>query len=181
MENFVTREEFLKFQREIQKNTGQENKLSIVVFSGTLDKMMAAFIIATGAAAAGMETQLFFTFWGTSALKKNNVKNLKKNFLEKAFGWMLPRGTSQLPLTHLNMAGLGPEMIRYMMKKKSVASVEELIKVAEELGVKINICDMSMDLMGIKPEEICDYSNLGYCGVAKFLEEASTGKITLFI
>lgn len=184
----VTRAEFetLKTQFEkltthINKNPGQEDRVSIVVFSGALDKLIAAFIIATGAAASGMKVELFFTFWGTSGFKKTVVPSLKKTFLEKIFGWMLPRGSTALPLSQMNMAGMGPQIIRYLMKKKNVPSLEELIETASELGVRVNICEMSMELMGIQPEELRNYPGLSYCGVATFLENSSKGKMTLFI
>jgi peroxiredoxin family protein len=181
MSEFVTKEEFSKLQKQVEDFKGQENKVSLLVFSGSLDKLLAAFIIATGAAASGMNVSLFLTFWGTSAFKKSQIKKFKKPIFEKMMGWVLPRGTDKLPLSQMNMAGLGPELIRSMMKKKNVASLEELIEASGELGVKINICEMSMGLMGILPEEIRDYPHLGYAGVATFLEEASKGKVTLFI
>lgn len=187
MEN-VSRKEFDELKAEFHKlafkidhNAGPEDMLSIVSFSGTLDKLLATFIIATGAAAMGMKVNLFFTFWATSALKKENPPTIKKNFMEKMFGLMLPRGPKKLPLTQLNMAGIGPILIRDMMKKKNTPSLEELIVVAKELGVQINICEMSMNLMGIDPKEIIEYPNLCFCGVAKFLEQSSRGKMTLFI
>jgi peroxiredoxin family protein len=97
------------------------------------------------------------------------------------FGWMLPKGSSELPLSQMNMGGAGPLMIRHVMKKKGVASLEEMIELASELGVKINVCTMSMDLLGMKPEELIDYEGLSYAGVAKFLGTAAPGKITLFL
>lgn len=159
---------------------GQEDRLSLIVFSGSLDRLIAAFVLATGAAAMGMKVSMFFTFWGTAALRRD-AKRLGKSFLERMFGWMLPKGVRKLPLSQMNMGGGGPAMIRYVMKKKGVASVEEMIDIAAELGVELNVCTMSMDLLGMKPAEMLDYPGLGYCGVAKFLETASPGKITLFV
>lgn len=161
------------------KNSGQEDRVSIVVFSGSLDRLIASFVIATGAAAMGMKVTLFFTFWGTAALRK--AARVKKPFLERMFGWMLPRGVRKLPLSQLNMAGGGPAMIRHLMSKKGVASVEDMITLSAELGIELNVCTMSMDLLGFKPEELIDYPGLGFCGAAKFLESAAPGKITLFI
>lgn len=161
------------------KNSGQEDRVSIVVFSGSLDRLIAAFVIATGAAAMGMKVTLFFTFWGTAALRK--AARVKKPLLERLFGWMLPRGVRRLPLSQMNMVGGGPAMIRYLMSKKGVASVEDMIALSAELGVELNVCTMSMELLGFKPEELIDYPGLGYCGAAKFLERAAPGKITLFI
>jgi peroxiredoxin family protein len=158
----------------------QIERLSLIVFSGSLDRMIAAFVLATGAAASGMEVNLFFTFWGTSALRRENV-SAKKGLLEKMFGWMLPQGSRKLPLSQMNFGGGGPMMMRHLMKKKGVASPEEMMKLAGELGVNVFVCTMSMDLLGIQEKEICDYPNLKYCGVAKFLETASPGKITMFV
>ena len=97
------------------------------------------------------------------------------------FGWMLPKGVRKLPLSQMNMAGGGPLMIRHIMKKKGVASVEEMMALAAELGVELNICTMSMDLLGMKEAEMLEYPGLAYCGVAKFLETAAPGKITMFV
>jgi peroxiredoxin family protein len=165
---------------ELVKTTGQEEKLSLIVFSGSLDRLIAAFVLATGAAAMGMKVSMFFTFWGTSALRRDRVR-VKKNLLGRMFGWMLPKGVKKLPLSQMNMAGGGPAMIRYVMKKNGVASVEEMIEIGKELGVELNVCTMSMDLLGINPDELIDYPNKGFCGVAKFLETAAPGKITMFL
>lgn len=165
---------------ELVKGAGQQEKLSLIVFSGSLDRLIAAFVLATGAAAMGMQVSMFFTFWGTAALRRENVR-VKKNLLERMFGWMLPKGVKKLPLSQMNMAGGGPAMIRYVMKKNGVASVEEMIELSKELGVELNVCTMSMDLLGMKPDELIDYPNKSYCGVAKFLETAAPGKITMFL
>lgn len=162
------------------KATGRQDKLSLIVFSGSLDRLIAAFVLATGAAAMGMQVSMFFTFWGTAALRREHVR-VRKNFLARLFGWMLPRGVKQLPLSQMNMAGGGPAMIRYVMKKNGVASVEEMVELCKELGVELNVCTMSMDLLGICPDELIDYPNKSFCGVAKFLETAAPGKITLFV
>jgi peroxiredoxin family protein len=160
--------------------TGQQEKLSLIVFSGSLDRLIAAFVLATGAAAMGMQVSMFFTFWGTSALRRERAE-VKKNLIARMFGWMLPRGAKKLPLSQMNMAGGGPAMIRYVMKKNGVASVEEMIELSKELGVALNVCTMSMDLLGISPDELIDYPNRNFCGVAKFLETAAPGKLTLFV
>jgi peroxiredoxin family protein len=165
---------------ELMKGSGQEEKLSLIVFSGSLDRLIAAFVLATGAAAMGMKVSMFFTFWGTAALRLDNVR-VKKTFLERMFGWMLPKGVSKLPLSQMNMAGGGPAMIRYIMKKNGVASVEEMIEICKETGVELNICTMSMDLLGMKPDELIDYPDRRFCGVAKFIETAAPGKITMFL
>ena len=159
----------------------RKNKLSMVVFSGDLDKLLAAFIIATGAAAMGLGVVLFTTFWATPALRDPKKKGKGKNLFGKMFGFMLPRGSRKVKLSKMNMGGMGTAMIRYLMKKKKVASLPELIGLAIEMGVKIYICDMSMDLMGFKQEEMIDYPGREFVGVAKFLEEAGDSKIQLFI
>jgi peroxiredoxin family protein len=165
---------------DLVRNAGQTEQLSMVVFSGSLDRLIAAFVLATGAAASGMRVSMFFTFWGTAALRKDRA-TVKKTLLERMFGWMLPKGVSKLPLSQMNMAGGGPAMIRYIMKKNGVASLEEMIAMSAELGVEINVCTMSMDLLGFKPEELIDYPGRCFCGVAKFLETAAPGKLTLFL
>jgi len=170
----------LESTSELLRGSGQQDKLSLIVFSGSLDRLIAAFVLATGAAAMGMQVSMFFTFWGTAALRREQV-HVKKTLLERMFGWMLPKGVKKLPLSQMNMAGGGPAMIRYVMKKNGVASVEEMIELSKELGVELNVCTMSMDLLGMKSEELIDYPGRTFCGVAKFLETAAPGKITMFV
>jgi peroxiredoxin family protein len=160
---------------------GTKDQLSMVVFSGDLDKILAAMIIATGAAAYDMKVRLFFTFWATAALRdpKKNVNG--KNFMEKMFGMMLPKGASKVKLSQMNMGGMGTSMIKGIMKKHKVASLDEMFRTAGEIGVQINICEMSMNLMGFKKEEMIDYPNMTICGVATFLSDAQESKIQLFI
>jgi peroxiredoxin family protein len=165
---------------ELLRGAGQQEKLSLIVFSGSLDRLIAAFVLATGAAAMGMKVCMFFTFWGTAALRRDSVQ-VKKTLLERLFGWMLPKGLKKLPLSQMNMAGGGPLMIRYIMKKNGVASVEDMLELSKELGVELNVCTMSMELLGLKPEELIDYPGRSFCGVAKFLETAAPGKITMFL
>jgi len=170
----------LEATSELVRGSGQQERLSLIVFSGSLDRLIAAFVLATGAAAMGMQVSMFFTFWGTAALRRESV-HVKKTLLERMFAWMLPKGVKKLPLSQMNMAGAGPMMIRYIMKKNGVASVEEMIELSKELGVELNICTMSMDLLGLKPDELIDYPERSFCGVAKFLETAAPGKITMFL
>jgi len=173
--------EEIKGQLQTLANGAPEDKLSLIVFSGDLDKVLASFIIATGATAMGMDVVMFFTFWGTPVLrdKRKNVGN--KDFMGKMFGTMLPKGVDGVKLSKMNMGGMGTSMMRSLMKKKNVASLEQLMELAAELGVRIFVCEMSMDLMGFKREEMVDYPDLTYCGVAKFLEEAAASKVQLFI
>lgn len=158
-----------------------ENKLAMVVFSGDLDKILASFIIATGAVAMGMEVVMFFTFWGTPALRDRRKSAKGKDFMGRMFDAMLPKGFPALKLSKMHMGGMGTAMMKGLMKKKNVVSLEELLSVAEEFGVRIFICEMSMDLMGLKREEMVSYKHLDYAGVAKFLEEAQTARMQLFI
>ena len=160
---------------------GTKDQLSMVVFSGDLDKILAAMIISTGAAAYDMKVKLFFTFWATAALRDPG-KNIKgKTFMGKMFGMMLPKGSGKISLSKMNMGGMGTSMMKGIMKKNKVASLEEMFKTAGELGVEINICEMSMNLMGFKKEEMIDYPNMTICGVATFLSDAQESKIQLFI
>jgi len=158
-----------------------ENRLSMIVFSGDLDKALAAFIIGTGAVAMGMEVVMFFTFWGIPMLRASDKKGKGKDMMSKMFGWMLPKGASKLKLSRMNMGGAGTAMMQSLMKKKNVASLEQMIDLAAELEVKIYVCEMSMSLMGFTREEMIDYPGLTYCGVAKFLEEAMNSKVQLFL
>jgi len=173
--------EILELKKKVDDLQGQENRLLMIVFSGELDKHIAAMIIATGAAAMGMKVTLFFTFWATAALRdpKKNVKG--KNFLSKMFGIMLPKGRNKTVLSNMNMAGMGTAMIKDLMKKKNVASLDELFEAAAALGVEINICEMSMDLMGFKYEEMIDYPNMKVCGVATMLADARESAVQFFI
>lgn len=154
-------------------------KSTIVLFSGDLDKAIAAFIIANGAAAYDHEVTIFFTFWGLNTLRKDEIVRTNKGWLEKAFGWMMPRGAKKLGLSKMNFGGLGPPMIKHIMKKHNALSLPQLIELAQEQGVKLVACTMTMDLLGLKQEELID--GLEYAGVAAYLGEASNGKVNLFI
>jgi peroxiredoxin family protein len=171
----------LKAQMEGLKGNQAEEKLSMIVFSGDLDKALAAFIIATGAVAMGLEVVMFFTFWGTPLLRDKNKTVLGKDMMGTMFGHMLPKGAEKASLSKMNMGGMGTSMMKSLMKKKNVASLEEMIKMAAELEVKIFVCEMSMDLMGFKHDEMIDYPDMQYVGVATFLEHAIRSRITLFL
>ena len=173
--------ELLALKTKVEEMPGQENKLSMIVFSGELDKQIAAMIIATGAAAMGMKVVMFYTFWGTAALREPKKKVGGKDFMSKMFGFMLPKGRNKTILSKMHMAGMGTAMLKGLMKKKNVASMDELFDVAGAMGVEIYICEMSMDLMGFKREEMIDYPNLSVCGVATFLANAKESAIQLFI
>ncbi|MBO7583272.1 MAG: DsrE/DsrF/DrsH-like family protein [Treponema sp.] len=155
------------------------NDKTFVVFSGDLDKAIAAFIMANGAAAMGRKITVFFTFWGLNILRKAKRVHVRKNLIEKMFGAMMPRGSKKLGLSRMNMGGMGAKMIRWVMKNKNVSSLEELMQNAIAHGVRIVACQMSMDIMGIRKEELVDGVELG--GVATFLGSCETSDATLFI
>ncbi len=155
------------------------NDKTLVVFSGDLDKAIASFIIANGAASMGRKVTMFFTFWGLNILRKPTGNKVKKDFLGQMFGMMMPKGPQKLKLSQMNMGGLGGKMIRYIMKKNNVTSLEELIEQGKNQGVKIIACSMSMDLMGIKKEELIDGIEIG--GVATYLAAAETADTNLFV
>jgi len=176
-----TRVKELEEAVEMLKANSPEDKLSMVVMSGDLDKLLAAFIIATGASAMFDKVSMFFTFWATTALRDPKKSPPPKDFMSRMFGFMLPKGTPDLRLSNMNMGGMGTSMMKGLMKKKNVMSLEELMKRAADAGVQIYICEMSMDLMGFSKEEMIDYPNLKLAGVATFLGDAGTSKSTLFI
>jgi NADPH-dependent 2,4-dienoyl-CoA reductase/sulfur reductase-like enzyme/peroxiredoxin family protein/TusA-related sulfurtransferase/rhodanese-related sulfurtransferase len=152
---------------------------TIIVFSGDLDKVLASFIIANGAAAMGRPVTMFFTFWGLTVLRKAEKQPVKKTFMESMFGAMLPRGSKKLRLSRMNMGGMGTAMMKKIMNDKNVDSLETLIRSAIRQGVKIVACTMSMDVMGIKEEELIDGVELG--GVGAYLGDAEESNVNLFI
>lgn len=157
---------------------GKDNK-TIVVFSGDFDKAMASFIIANGAASMGKKVTMFFTFWGLSILRKPEAVPVEKSLVDKMFGWMLPRGAAELKLSKMNMLGLGTQMMRQVMKDKNIASLEELIAAAQKAGIEIVACQMTMDVMGLRKEELIDGVKIG--GVGYYLGEAEDANVNLFI
>lgn len=159
--------------------TAEKNGATLVVFSGDLDKAIASFIIATGAASMGKEVTMFFTFWGLNILKNPNKPKVSKDTMEKMFDVMLPAHPGKLPLSQMNMMGMGPAMIKQIMKKHNVDSLETLIKNAIDMGVKVVACSMSMELMGIKKEEFIDGVEIG--GVASYLGATNDSGLNLFI
>ncbi len=152
---------------------------TIIVFSGNLDKVLASFIIANGAAAMGRPVTMFFTFWGLTALRRTEKVKVKKSLVERMFGAMLPRGTRKLKLSRMNMAGMGTGMMKMIMRQKNVDSLEVLIEKAKAAGVHLVACTMSMDVMGIHPEELIDGVELG--GVGAYLGDAEESNVNLFI
>ncbi len=156
----------------------KDNK-TMVVFSGDLDKAIASFIIANGAASMGKKVTMFFTFWGLNILRREEKVSVKKGFMDRMFGAMMPRGSKKLQLSKMNMMGMGPKMIRKVMKDKNISSLEDLIKAAIASGIEIVACQMSMDVMGIAKEELIDGVKIG--GVGYYLGEAEDSNVNLFI
>ncbi|MCS5695585.1 DsrE/DsrF/DrsH-like family protein [Desulfofundulus thermocisternus] len=154
-------------------------KKTIIVFSGDLDRVMAAFIIANGAVAMGDEVTMFFTFWGLNVLRKPEKVKVKKSFLHALFGWMMPRGADRLGISKMNFGGLGARMMKIVMRQQNVTPLTELIAAAREQGIKMIACTMSMDVMGIRKEELID--GLEFAGVATYLAEADEANVNLFI
>jgi peroxiredoxin family protein len=155
-----------------------EDRVALVVFSGDLDRVLAAFIIATGAAAMGQQVSMFFTFWGLSVLKKDSQLSGKTLF-QKMMTVMSPGSSKSLPVSKMNYFGVGAKMLRSMMKEKNVSSLEEMIALARELGVRMIACEMSRDLMGIKESELVAGLECG--GVASFLADSLKSRTNLFI
>jgi peroxiredoxin family protein len=181
METLEQRIKVLEEQLEVIKRDMPQDQLSMVVFSGDLDRLLAAFIIAVGAAAMYERVVMFFTFWGIPAMRDIQKHVKKADAMASMFDKMLPKGSTKLKLSKMHMAGLGTHMMKGLMKKKGVMSLEDLMQTAADFGVQIVICEMSMDLMGFKMEELIDYPNVSLGGVAKFLQEAGESKVTLFI
>lgn len=163
---------------EVRERT-PEDRAALVVFSGDLDRVLAAFVIATGAAAAGLDTSLFFTFWGLSVLKKKDAAATAKGLKQRMFALMTPAGSEGLGTSKLNFFGMGAQMLRSMMKEKGIASLEELMAMARDLGVRTTACTMSMEAMGIDRAELVD--GIEYGGVAAFMADASRARVSLFI
>lgn len=164
---------------EVPTAAPAKNGATMVVFSGDLDKAIATFIIASGAAAMGKEVTLFFTFWGLNILKRNDAPSTEKDMLAKMFSMMMPKGANDLPLSKMNMGGMGSKMIKTVMANKNVDSLETLMKNAMDAGVKLVACGMSMDIMGIAKEELIDGVEIG--GVAAYLGDAEDSGLNLFI
>ena len=155
-------------------------KKTIILFSGELDKVLGAFVIANGAAAMGDDVTMFFTFWGLNCLRRpHKTKTTGKTPLQKMFAAMMPRGPDKLTMSHMNFAGVGPKLMRRAMRQQNVSSIDEFIAMAKEQDIKMIACTMSMDVMGIRPEELID--GLEFAGVATYLGEADEANVNLFI
>lgn len=176
---------FVDILKNKKNNSSKENKiietndgLTIVIFSGDLDKAIAAFIIANGALTMGKKVTMFFTFWGLSILKRKNI-DTNKSLIEKMFSFMLPKNSKELPISKMNMFGTGPKMIRWIMKKKNIMSLETLMAESIKNGANLVACTMSMDVMGIQKEELIEEISFG--GVGQYLGEADKANKNLFI
>ena len=160
----------------VQNNA--DNK-TLIVFSDDLDKALASFVIANGAASTGKKVTMFFTFWGLNVIKKQQKPAVSKDIFGKMFGWMLPAHSGKLKLSKMNMGGAGSWMMRLIMKQKRIDSLESLLQQAVDNGVEMIACTMSMDVMGVQKEELMDNVTLG--GVASYLERAEEANVNLFI
>jgi peroxiredoxin family protein len=156
-----------------------DDRATLVVFSCDLDRALAAFVIATGAAAAGLQTSMFFTFWGLAILKRKGAPARARNLTERLLALVTPGSSESLGLSRCSFGGLGARMLRKVMKDKTIVSLEELMQVARELDVRMIACTMSMDAMGVGREELMD--GLDYGGVATYLADAARSRVTLFI
>lgn len=163
---------------EIGASAGGRNK-TIVVFSDDLDRALAAFVIANGAATTGKRVTMFFTFWGLNVIKKHNKPKVQKDLMGKMFGLMMPGSSRSLGLSKINFAGLGPILMRKRMQDKNVDQLELMIMQAQKAGVELIACQMSMDIMGVAPEELLEGVTIG--GVATYLSEAEQANLNLFI
>lgn len=161
------------------KQVQKTKTTNIILFSGDYDKAMAAYIIANGAAAYDHEVTIFHTFWGLNALRKDNPPAVKKTLLETMFGKMMPRGADKLGLSNMNMAGMGPKMIKKVIKKHNAMTMPQLIEMAQEQDINLVACAMTMDLLGLSQEELLE--DVTYAGVAAYLADAEDGNVNLFI
>jgi peroxiredoxin family protein len=166
-------------ETEVREEAQTADGLSMIVFSGDLDKVLAAFILANGAAVMDKPVTMFFTFWGLNVLRKGESVHVKKGLVEKMFGRMMPRGVDKLKLSKMNMAGMGTMMMKRVMAQKNVYSLPRLMQEAQDAGVRLVACTMSMDIMGITKDELID--GVEYGGVASFLDAADRSNTTLFI
>jgi len=165
-------------QRGQAADPALSNRATIVAFSGDMDKLFATFVIATGAAATGMQVSIFFTFWGLNAIRQK-AELRGKTLCEKLMALMLPSGPARLGTSKMNMLGAGPAFFRYVMKKRNVQTLPDLVAMAREAGVRLVACQTSMDVMGIRKEELIEGVEFG--GVATYLADARDSRITLFI
>jgi peroxiredoxin family protein len=159
----------------------RSDNVCIIVFSGEMDRIVAALNIAVGAATTGATAHLFFTFWAIGALRRGSGSGRGRDMMARLFGWMLPRGAGRLGLSRMNMAGIGAAVMRRRMRARGFAGCDELLRMARESGVQISVCSSVMDLMGIGMDDLIDYPGMESCGVATFVSRALEGGVALFI
>lgn len=159
----------------------QKKKLTIIVFSGDLDRVLASFIIATGAASMGQEVTMFFTFWGLNVLRKEKAPTKGKGLMRRMLGWMNKGGTNRLPLSKFHMYGAGTAMMKKLMQESKMPTVEEMFQLAKQMGVKIIACTVTMGVLGIDKETLRQEEIDGYAGVVTYLSEAQQSSVNLFI
>ena len=164
----------------MSEKNGKNNKLTLIVFSGDIDKVHAAFTLATASASMGSDVTMFFTFWGLNAIKKNPPRIKGKGFMQKGLNFVNRGGAKRLPMSKFNMAGAGPAMLKKMMKQNKIPSTEEFIKMAHELKIKMVGCEQSMQVMGIKKEDLVDEVS-EIVGAVSYLSEANEASNNLFI
>jgi peroxiredoxin family protein len=158
----------------------KKNKMTLILFSGEMDKVLACFTLAVTAASMGFQVSIFFTFWGLNVIRKEGGISGKKNIIQKMFGFLNKGGTRKLPLTNFNMAGMGPFMMKKLMKKTRMASLDDLMKTARDLKVKYIACTTSCGVMGVdRPDLIQEVDEMA--GAAAYLGEAKDSNVNLFI
>lgn len=172
-------EKIKDLEGRIAKLEKKDGNLTMVLMSGDFDKAFAAFIIANGALSMGKEVTIFATFWGLDVIKKPKFSTAGRGFLEQMVLWMRPKGPNKLATSKMNFAGIGPKLFRFMMGRKKIESLQSMITMAQEFGIKIIACQMSMDVMGIKKEDLLDGIEVG--GAAAFLGSSYNSNTTLFI
>lgn len=177
--HYVLIEKSTSCDTKTERETSSDKGKTFILFSDNLDKALATFVLANGAAATGKKVSIFFTFWGLNAIKKQQKPKVKKDFWGRMFGWMLPSDSTRLSLSQMNMMGIGAKMMRFLMKRKGVESLESLRRQAIDNGVEFIACQMSMDVMGIKQEELLDGVTIG--GVATYMDRAEQANVNLFI
>ena len=163
-----------------EKNKTKE-KVTMVIFSGDLDKVLASFIIATGAASMGMDVTMFFTFWGLNAIKKNEAKNTAPGVMKKMLGILNKGGSKRLPLSKFHMGGMGTSMMKTLMKRSKMPNIDEMIDLSKQLNVKLLACTITLDILGISKDQLREDIIDDYVGVVSYLSEAKSGNVNLFI
>lgn len=168
------------------ENTPEENDpdaggLTVLIFSNDFDKLMAVMNMATAAVSMGLPCHLYFTYWGASFLRKKKMDNKGKLFMQKMYSWVLPKGADELPTSKMNFFGIGPKLMRLLMRQTKQPSMDDLWQILVDSGANIMMCTPTMDTMGIKKEELIDLPNLKFGGAATFLSYAAKSKITFVI